>query len=153
MKKICTLLIAGLYVAGGFSADVTISDNSSSLVNSGSNVNVNSALKEANSTKPSDHDIPMAMNATPSPLSKEAKEGTIPTVDQPKQQEQLVGSNSATWTPAYLSVKKFKKCLAVENYRGWQGYCLPSEKPKKCPDESWDQLSEMNLIPCTNPNN
>ncbi|QWU99363.1 hypothetical protein [Francisella salimarina] len=150
MKKICTFFVAALYVSIGFSANATI-DNS--LASSGSNVNVNPALTEANSVKPSDHATPMAMNATPSPLSKEAKEGNIPAVDQPKQQEQLVGSNSSTWTPAYLSVKKFKKCLEVENYRGWQGYCFPSEKPKNCPDKSWKQLSEMNLIPCSNSSN
>ncbi|MBK2024739.1 hypothetical protein [Francisella philomiragia] len=152
MKRISMLLVCGFCFANSFGADLTDTNSTSSIV-SGSTTTINSALADTTTQKPSDDATPMPMNATPSPLSKEAKEGTVPAIDQPKQQEQLVGSDSATWTPAYLSVKKFKKCLAIENYRGWQGYCLPSEKPKKCPDESWDQLSEMNLIPCTNPSN
>ncbi|AFJ42617.1 hypothetical protein [Francisella orientalis] len=147
MKRISLLLVCGFCFANSFSANITDTNSTNSVV-SGSTIIMNSATDTKKSST-----TPIPMNATPSPLSKEAKEGTIPAIDQPKQQEQLVGSNSATWTPAYLSVKKFKKCLAVENYRGWQGYCLPSEKPKKCPNESWDQLSEMNLIPCTNPSN
>lgn len=146
MKRISMLLVCGFYFANSFSANINDTNSTSSIV-SGSTTTITSSTDTKKSST-----TPMPMNATPSPLSKEAKEGTIPAIDQPKQ-EQLVGSNSATWTPAYLSVKKFKKCLAVENYRGWQGYCLPSEKPKKCPDESWGQLSEINLIPCTNPSN
>ena len=97
-------------------------------------------------TKPS---TPMPMNAMPSPAIKEAREGQVQDIDQPKQKEQLVGSDSATWTPAYLKIKKFKKCLKIQDYRGWQGYCLPNKQPKKCPDSSWEELSKMNLIPCS----
>ncbi|AIT09651.1 hypothetical protein LO80_06525 [Candidatus Francisella endociliophora] len=131
MKKNIFLLAATMLFSAGFSANI---DSGSTVQN----------------TKPSDHATPMAMNATPTPMSKEIKEGNIPNIDQPKQQEQLVGSNSNTWTPAYLKVKKFKKCLDVQDYRGWEGYCLPSKQPKKCPDKSWNKLSEMNLIPCAN---
>lgn len=109
------------------------------------------ATAETKIVKPSYHNTPMAMNATPTPLAKDIREGNIPVIDQPKQQQQLVGSDSSTWTPAYLKVKKFKKCLSTENYRGWQGYCFPAEQPKECPNESWDELSKMNLIPCSNP--
>lgn len=70
-------------------------------------------------------------------------------VDQPVTNKKLVGTDKNTWTPEYLSVRDFKKCLAVQDYRGWQGYCLPEEQPKDCPDDSWDKLEEMNLVPCT----
>ncbi|ASG67107.1 hypothetical protein fh0823_20890 [Francisella halioticida] len=91
---------------------------------------------------------PTAMNALPINISKQSKQNKIQ-IDQPKQKEQLIGSSSSTWTPAYLKVKKFKKCLSTEDYRGWQGYCLPSKQPKKCPDTSWKELNKMNLIPCS----
>ena len=100
--------------------------------------------------KPSDHDVPMAMNATPTPMGEDIKKGNLPTIDQPKQQDQLDGYDPSIWTPAYLKVKNFKKCLAVEDYRGWQGYCLPPKQPKDCPKKSWKKLSKMNLIPCSN---
>ncbi|GAB4223271.1 MAG: hypothetical protein Kow0076_5490 [Francisella sp.] len=78
-------------------------------------------------------------------------------IDQSKSQlendkQNLVGSSSSTWTPAYLKVKKFKKCLKTENYKGWQGYCLPAKKPKKCPGKSWQELNRMNLVPCMDKN-
>ncbi|MDE5023040.1 hypothetical protein NAI81_12450, partial [Francisella tularensis subsp. holarctica] len=76
---------------------------------------------------------------------KDIREVNIPTIDQPKQHKQLVGSAPSTWKPAYLQVKKFKKFLSTEHYRGCQGYCFPDEQPKECPDESWDELSKMNL--------
>lgn len=146
MKKISILLICGLCFVGGFSDEIT-TNNLSTQSNSGSTM----ATAETKIVKASYHATPMAMNATPTPLSKDIREGNIPVIDQPKQQQQLVGSDSSTWTPAYLKVKKFKKCLSTENYRGWQGYCFPAEQPKECPNESWNELSKMNLIPCSNP--
>lgn len=150
MKKISILLICSFYFASGFSDEIT-TNNLSTQTNSGSSLVISTATEKTKIVKPSDHASPMAMNATPTPLGKDIREGNIPTIDQPKQQQQLVGSDSSTWTPAYLKVKKFKKCLSTENYRGWQGYCFPAEQPKECPDQSWDELSKMNLIPCTNP--
>lgn len=129
MKKSILILSTYLLFSVGFSAEIK----------SGSTVKVKV-------TKPS---TPVPMNAMPSPALKDAREGKIQEIDQPKQQDQLTGSNSSTWTPAYLKVKKFKKCLSIQNYRGWEGYCLPKEQPENCPDESWDELSEMNLIPCS----
>jgi len=90
---------------------------------------------------------PKAMNALP--VNKDIDESKVQKVDQPKQPEQLVGSNSATWTPAYLEVKSYKKCLAVQEYRGWEGLCMPTDKPENCPSKSWSKLQEMNLVPCT----
>ncbi|AEB27015.1 conserved hypothetical protein [Francisella tularensis subsp. novicida GA99-3548] len=150
MKKISMLLICGLCFATGFGDEIT-TNNLSTQSNSGSSLATSTATVKTKMPKPSDHATPMAMNATPTPLGKDIREGNIPTIDQPKQHQQLVGSDPSTWTPAYLKVKKFKKCLSTENYRGWQGYCFPAEQPKECPDESWDELSKMNLIPCTNP--
>ncbi|MFC4892870.1 hypothetical protein ACFPDQ_07380 [Pseudofrancisella aestuarii] len=68
------------------------------------------------------------------------------TVDQEKT---LVGNNPATQTPGYLSVKGFKKCLQVENMRGWSGYCMPESRPEKCPKDSWKELSKINIIDCS----
>ena len=66
----------------------------------------------------------------------------------PANQGVLVGQDSSTWTPAYLSVDKFKDCLSVQNMRGWEGYCMPDDKPDNCPSNSWDELEKMNLILC-----
>lgn len=129
MKKIILLLTSAIFFSIGISAEVE----------SGSTIET---------TKP---ETSMPMNAAPTTNSESIQKEQIQKVDQPKQEEQLVGSNSSTWTPAYLKVKKFKKCLSVEDYRGWEGYCLPSKQPEKCPNESWKKLSEMNLIPCTTP--
>ncbi|AJC48419.1 hypothetical protein IB642_00680 [Allofrancisella guangzhouensis] len=82
------------------------------------------------------------------PVSKNIDETKIQKIGQSKQKEQLVGSNPATWTPAYLSVKSFKKCLEIQKYRGWEGYCMPVEKNKDCPSKSWEELKKMNLVPC-----
>ncbi|API85896.1 hypothetical protein [Francisella uliginis] len=133
MKKIIITLGLSVFLSTGFSLQVS----------SGSTQKVDSNSKRA----------PTTMNAAPINLTKEqqAKQNKIQ-IDQPKQKEQLVGSSSSTWTPAYLKVKKFKKCLSTEEYRGWQGYCLPSKQPKKCPDASWSELNKMNLIPCSKSN-
>ena len=60
----------------------------------------------------------------------------------------LVGSNPATWTPGYLSIPGFKKCLNVEKYRGWEGYCMPQKKNDDCDKDSWKKLQDMKLTPC-----
>lgn len=65
------------------------------------------------------------------------------------QEKTLVGSNPATQTPGYLSVKGFKKCLQVENMRGWSGYCMPESRPEKCPKDSWKELSKINIVDCS----
>ncbi|APC97946.1 hypothetical protein [Francisella frigiditurris] len=65
------------------------------------------------------------------------------------QEKTLVGNNPATQTPGYLSVKGFKKCLQVENMRGWSGYCMPESRPEKCPKDSWKELSKINIVDCS----
>lgn len=62
--------------------------------------------------------------------------------------KKLLGSNPSTWTPEYLKVKSFKKCLGTQSYRGWKGYCMPEDQPENCPDDSWDKLSDMNILSC-----
>jgi hypothetical protein len=89
---------------------------------------------------------PRAMNALP--VNKNIDEEAIQMVDQPKQAKEKVGSNSATWTPAYLKVDNYKNCLDIQEYRGWEGLCMPTDKPENCPSDSWSQLQEMNLVPC-----
>ena len=61
----------------------------------------------------------------------------------------LVGSNPATWTPGYLSIPGYKKCLNVEKSRGWGGYCMPKSKNDNCEKDSWKKLQDMNLKPCS----
>ena len=89
---------------------------------------------------------PTAMNALP--VNKDIDEDAIQMVDQPKQAKELMGSGSGTWTPAYLKVDNYKKCLGVQEYRGWEGLCMPTDQPKDCSDNSWSKLQEMNLVPC-----
>ena len=60
----------------------------------------------------------------------------------------LVGNNPATWTPRYLSIKDFKKCLVSEHINGWSKYCIPSQQPKECPDNSWILLKKENIQTC-----
>ncbi|WP_150467254.1 hypothetical protein [Francisella sp. SYW-9] len=133
MKKIVITLGLSVFLSTGFSLQV--SSGSTQKISSGS------SIKKA----------PTAMNAMPINVTTEqAKQNQNKIqIDQPKQKEQVVGSSSSTWTPAYLKVKKFKKCLSTQEYRGWKGYCLPSKQPKKCPSESWSELNKMNLIPCS----
>lgn len=61
----------------------------------------------------------------------------------------LVGSNPATWTPEYLSIPGYKKCLNVENSRGWDGYCMPKSKNDDCEKDSWKKLQDMKIMPCS----
>lgn len=42
------------------------------------------------------------------PINKNFDKNDVQPIDQPKQPEQLVGSNSTTWTPKYLEIKGFK---------------------------------------------
>ena len=55
----------------------------------------------------------------------------------------LVTKASALSAPAYLSVPQFKDCLGHKMVNGGASYwCKLSEKPEKCPLESWKQLHE-----------
>jgi hypothetical protein len=90
---------------------------------------------------------PKTMDAMP--MNKNFNKDDVQPIDQPKQPEQLVGSNAATWTPKYLEVKDFKKCLGIQEYRGWEGYCMPKKKLDECPTDSWKSLQKMNLVPCS----
>ena len=129
MKKtlICTLLAIS---TASFASE--IKDASKSIV-SGSTVTT--TIK-----------APKVMNSLS--INKEIDEDTIQMVDQPKQAKELVGSNSATWRPDYLKVESYKNCLDVQEYRGWEGWCMPAGQPKNCPDNSWSKLQEINLVPC-----
>lgn len=50
--------------------------------------------------------------------------------------------------PKYLQIKDFKKCLNVKQQDTYYYYCLPANKPKLCPQNSWEQLTLMDLLPC-----
>lgn len=64
----------------------------------------------------------------------------------------MVGTNSGTYAPKYLSVPEFKKCLSTENHGTWKGYCLPSKIIKGCPTASFNELKKLD-IPTCNTNN
>lgn len=134
MKKLilCTLLITSSLC---FAAE-TEQDISVNMPTSASSVSTQENPKKA----------PKTMDALP--MQKNFDKANIQPIDQPKQEEQMVGSNSATWTPKYLEVKGFKKCLSVQEYRGWEGYCMPTKKLKECAKDSWKSLQKMNLVPC-----
>ena len=46
----------------------------------------------------------------------------------------------AVLPPAYLSVPKFKQCLATQQTGTSRTWCLPSRKPRSCLAASWKQL-------------
>lgn len=50
--------------------------------------------------------------------------------------------------PAYLAVYHWKHCLADQKVTDGssQQWCLPSSKPKNCPQKSWDTLSKDNSL-------
>ncbi|MED7789100.1 hypothetical protein [Francisella sp. 19X1-34] len=62
----------------------------------------------------------------------------------------MVGTNSGTYTPKYLSVPEYKKCLETHDFGTWKGYCLPSQIKDGCPTSSFKELRKLNLIGCQN---
>ena len=67
---------------------------------------------------------------------------------QVKTQSKLVGNNPDTYTPKYLSVKDFKKCLEVQVVANWDQLCIPAKRLNNCPVKSWNKLKNMDLKPC-----
>ena len=51
--------------------------------------------------------------------------------------------------PEYLSVPEFKKCLTTQKVDAMEQWCLPENKPKYCPEESWNKLNNLNLPTCS----
>lgn len=49
----------------------------------------------------------------------------------------------AVLPPRYLAIKNFKRCLATKNQGTWTAWCLPSQKPDRCPASSWHQLNQL----------
>ena len=54
--------------------------------------------------------------------------------------------------PEYLSVPDFKECLGSQKVGTMEQWCLPDNKPKYCPEESWNKLSNLDLPKCSTPN-
>ena len=59
----------------------------------------------------------------------------------------LIGGDSASLPPAYLSVKGFKNCLKTQSYGTWRGWCLPKDRPSSCLKASWKQLQGQADLP------
>lgn len=57
-----------------------------------------------------------------------------------------VGSAQAALPPKYLSVPQWQDCVETVTKGTAQFICLPSDKPKNCPDESWQELIGLNEI-------
>lgn len=64
----------------------------------------------------------------------------------------MVGTNPGTYTPKYLSVPEYKKCLETHDFGTWKGYCLPSKIKDGCPTSSFNELRKLNLIGCQDDN-
>lgn len=64
----------------------------------------------------------------------------------------MVGTDPSTYTPKYLSVPKFKECLSQTTLESATYWCLPKDKPTACPNDSWEELQQMNLLPCQEAN-
>ncbi|ASG68046.1 hypothetical protein fh0823_05320 [Francisella halioticida] len=60
----------------------------------------------------------------------------------------MVGTNSGTYTPKYLSVPEYKKCLEVYSFGSWKGYCLPNKIKNHCPTSSFNKLKQLDLLNC-----
>lgn len=123
----------------GFASEITKNSNTADISNKVDKLKIHKESAEK--------DI-KAMNELPV-KDKDGKGDLTQKSDQPKQPKQLVGSNSDTWTPAYLKVEGYKNCLNEQAYRGWKGLCLPKKRPKNCQKEAWEKLEKMNLVPCT----
>ncbi|API86778.1 hypothetical protein [Francisella uliginis] len=60
----------------------------------------------------------------------------------------MVGRNPGTYTPKYLSISKYKKCLETHDFGTWKGYCLPSKIKDDCPASSFNKLKKLDLPSC-----
>ena len=58
--------------------------------------------------------------------------------------------------PKFLSVPSFQQCLGQTSVSTYTSWCMPNKKPDSCPDESWNQLQQINneqkFIPCEKQN-
>ncbi|KAL3082047.1 hypothetical protein niasHS_008392 [Heterodera schachtii] len=53
--------------------------------------------------------------------------------------------------PAYLAICQWKDCVDEKPAPGGSHtmICLPATRPAQCPEEAWNQLTELNeLEPC-----
>ncbi|WP_119342569.1 hypothetical protein [Facilibium subflavum] len=68
--------------------------------------------------------------------------------DQKGVKESQLVSGMGMLPPKYLEVKDYQKCLQTRDNGSWQSWCLPQQKPKDCPQDSWDALSAQNIPDC-----
>ena len=45
--------------------------------------------------------------------------------------------------PRYLEIKDFEQCLGTRDMCGMKSWCMPTEKPDACEEESWEELNAL----------
>ena len=61
---------------------------------------------------------------------------------------EIVGIKPSTYTPKYVAIKAFKQCIDLKVKDNYSVVCMPSQKPKKCTQEAWQELPKLNLEQC-----
>jgi hypothetical protein len=61
----------------------------------------------------------------------------------------LLGFTCNSWAllpPKYLSVPHWKSCVSTEMRKTAEFYCLPHQRPRACPHQSWKELTHQHLM-------
>lgn len=66
----------------------------------------------------------------------------------PYQNREIIGADSKSKPPKYLSIEGFKKCIDLKVKDTYSVVCLPSTKPQKCSNKAWQELSKLNMEKC-----
>jgi len=61
---------------------------------------------------------------------------------------EMVGTKPSTYTPKYVKIKGSKQCMNIKVKDNHSVVCIPSQKPKGCSQEAWQELSKLNLEQC-----
>lgn len=62
--------------------------------------------------------------------------------------ENMVGTNPDTYTPKYVQIKGFEKCLGTKSMGSWKSWCLPKNKPSQCANSAWQELKNTTNSKC-----
>merc|ERR1712121_188603 len=46
-------------------------------------------------------------------------------------------------TPDYINIPHYKDCLAIEDHGLWSEFCMPATRSNGCPQDSWNQLNQL----------
>ena len=73
-------------------------------------------------------------------------EGTY--IPKDKTTHKMIGTNPNTYTPQYVQIKGFEKCLSTKSMGTWRSWCLPQSKPNKCSTYAWQKLKNTKVSKC-----